>query len=110
MRFMVLALALIGLATGTANAKELELPDRNDFSTVQANHVDVDKSTGLSRANCTKFRHYRARRMKDGTAKISYQEFVSANRWKSMKATLKQDGNRWIWMNGDEPRCSIYLF
>jgi hypothetical protein len=108
---MLPAASFVFLATAVSGgtAKEFELPDKWQFLSAMERHVDVDPTTNLSRASCHKIRQYRSKRTNEGSVSVSYQQLSKKGRWEKKSAQLQMEVDHWIWIEGDQPVCVIYI-
>ena len=102
------AFAMIVLAGCVTKKENGNLPSEWAFMRAMAYHVDVDPDTGLTRANCFKIRRYRVEVPSDYSAFVRYEQF-NGKGWSSKSATLRREGDEWVWQDGDEPRCNVYF-
>ena len=109
MKVILSAACSIALCGCVTIKETVSLPSRTDFIFAQAYHIDVDPNTGMTRAHCNKIRKYRASASHKDMATVEYEEF-SEQGWKKMKADLRKEGDQWIWVAGDPPKCSITIF
>jgi hypothetical protein len=109
MVFPAASLVFWAVAVSGGTAKEFELPDRWQFRSAMERHVDVDPTTNISRALCHKIRHYRPKRTSEGLVSVSYQQLSKKGRWEKKSAHLQMEADHWIWIDGDQPVCTIYI-
>jgi hypothetical protein len=102
----LLALLLSGVV---GEKQELKLPTSIDLEFAQAQHIhSLAGPSGM--VHCHRVRHYRAKWSDPGRqAEVRYEEIEGGDRWKHMKATLKFEDDRWAWVDGDNPRCSVTM-
>jgi hypothetical protein len=103
---MFWAAAVVFLASSAAAE---EGPNRIDFMFAQADHMKEIIGDGL--VHCNRFKRYKAKPTADPNVyEISYLEYREHGPWKKLKATLRREGDEWLWLAGDPPKCSITVF
>ena len=101
----VAALLLSGCAT-TSNG-----PEKWDFTVAQANYIR-DEVVGAPNGmvHCNRIKAFKARQAdKTNVWHVSYREYRETGPWKKLSATIRRDGDEWVWLAGDPPKCSITI-
>ena len=105
-----MSFVLFPLALSAASPPiEPRAPEAGDLEAAQVERVHRDLDPGYQgMVHCYRFRAFRARTTRDPSVyRISYREYRRSGPWKRMRATLRHQGEAWIWVRGDSPRCTI---
>ncbi len=97
---MTVVLALAACATAGQHPTSMDL----DFARYDGFHRSFG---GI--AHCLRFRNYRCRSFKPGTDtyRCSYEEWSEHEPWPAKTAVIAKRDDRWIWVSGDFPSCSV---
>ena len=105
---------LLAFALGAAEdslTDQRKGPEWIDFTIAQAAHIHEFTDIGSNGiVHCNRFRRYHANRTTDPDVyAIRYAEYRSKGPWKTLTARLRRNGDKWLWISGDEPKCSIMI-
>jgi hypothetical protein len=87
-------------------------PTKLDLEFAQARQIHRVTGVGSNgMVHCNRFRSYRTHPTPDpSTFQVTYREYRKAGPWAKMKAVLRREGDEWLWVDGDPPKCSIMIF
>ena len=87
-------------------------PTKIDFMFAQVRQIHSVTGVGDNgMVHCNRFRSYRAYRTEDPSKyRVAYREYRAKGPWPKLTAVLKRDGDNWTWVEGDLPKCSIWVF
>jgi hypothetical protein len=106
MRLPLVVGLLISGCTTTGNGPEIW-----DFTVAQANFIRdevVGEPNGM--VHCNRFKGFKARKTgRPDVWQVSYKEYRETGPWKKLSATIRREGDAWLWQAGDPPKCSITI-
>jgi hypothetical protein len=87
-------------------------PTKIDFEFAQVRQIHRVTGVGDNgMVHCNRFRSYRKYRTEDPYVyRVTYREYRARGLWPKLTAVLKRDGDNWIWVKGDPPKCAITVF
>ena len=105
---------LVGGCSAATSAGQ-PLPTEKDLEAAQIEHYKQSiKTDPKAITACNGFINFRAEEpAADGIASVTYEELrsdVPDEQYKPMRAKLKNDAGKWVWVDGDAPRCAYATF
>jgi hypothetical protein len=90
----------------------LPVPTETDFEFAQVRIIHAEMGLGDNGiVHCRKFRGYRTAPADGPSAyRVTYREYVGPNAWRKLSAVVRREGDEWVWVKGDHPKCFVTIF